>query len=68
MQAAAAAASLPVKTYAQRIIAQHNVRRRRAAQVYAIEAQALKDIEVSVGGEIERIAARAVEDIRGEDA
>jgi hypothetical protein len=68
MQAAAIAEGLPVRSYAQRIIAQHNARRRRAAQVYAIEAQALKDIDTATGDAINAIAARAVNEIRGDDA
>jgi hypothetical protein len=63
---AAAAASLPVKDYAKRVIAAHTARRRRAAQVYAIEERALKDIDQATGDAIEAIAERAVKDIRGE--
>lgn len=68
MQAAATAAGLPVKAYAQRTIAQHHARRRRAAQIYAIEEQALKAIDTATGDTIDAIAAGAVRDIRGEDA
>jgi hypothetical protein len=68
IQDAAAAEGLPVKAYAERVIARHNARRRRAAHIYAIEARALKDIDGATGDVIDAIAARAVEDIRGDDA
>jgi hypothetical protein len=64
---AAAASALPVKEYAKRVIAIHNARRRRAAQIYAIEAQALKDTETATGEAIEEIAVKAVARIRGND-
>lgn len=63
---AAAAAGLPVVEYAKRAIAVHTARRRRAAQVYASEERALKDIDQATGDEIEAVAERAVKDIRGE--
>lgn len=63
---AAAAAGLPVQEYAKRVIATHTARRRRAAQVYAIEERALKNIDQAAGDAIEAIAERAVKDIRGE--
>jgi hypothetical protein len=65
LKAAAAAAGLPVKDYAKRSIAIHTARRRRAAQIYAIEEQALKNIEAATGDAIEAIASKAVEDIWG---
>jgi hypothetical protein len=67
MKDVAAASGLPVKEYAKRAIAIHNVRRRRAAQVYGIEQTALNEIDAAVGDRIEAVAAKAVSDIRGED-
>jgi hypothetical protein len=67
MKAVAAASGLPVKEYAKRTIASHNARRRRAAQIYAIEAQALKEIDAATGDAIEAVAERAVRDIGGEE-
>jgi hypothetical protein len=67
MKDAAAISGLTVKEYAKQVITTHNARRRRASQIYAIEAQALKDIDAASGDAIEAIAGRAVKDIRGDD-
>jgi hypothetical protein len=68
MRDLAAIAGLTVEGYAKRTIAIHNARRRRAAQIYALEEQALRDIAAASGNAIQPIADQAIEAIKGDDA
>ena len=63
----AAIEGVTVEEWARRTTTQHETRRRRGAQVWALEAQALKDIDAARGDDIDAVARDAVLEIIGED-
>lgn len=67
MRQVAAIEGVTVQAYAQRVIELHNATRRRALYIYAVEAQALKDINAATGDAIDLVTAKAVETIRSDD-
>ncbi|MBX9587915.1 MAG: hypothetical protein K2X43_01330 [Hyphomonadaceae bacterium] len=68
MKMLAAIDGVTVQELADRIINEHEARRRRGSYVWAAEAQALKDIDNALGDDIDEVARKAAAEILGDDA
>lgn len=67
MKMVAAIEGVTVEEWARGYAAEHEARRRRGGHVWALEAQALKDIDKARGDDIEAVASDACLEIIGDD-